>query len=137
MLIASELRKPGNSLRVMEDRARAAGHRISRSQINAYARGEVKTQPSREVVGALAAALGCPYQHVSNAARLTFPGLDEGPAEERRSSQRAEAWVRLTGDRTDAEVEELLLIVEQVLRMRDMERPNGLNKSDDGGGRQA
>lgn len=121
-LIASELRKPGNSLRVMEDRARAAGHRISRSQINAYARGEVKTQPSREVVAALAAALDCPYQHVAAAVRLTF-NVDEGPPPAHRRAQRAEAWLRLTEERSDREVEELLLIVDQILRMRDADRP--------------
>jgi len=50
-------------------------------------------------------------------------GFDSTPAPERQRSQRAEAWLRLTGNRTDDEVTELLLIVEQILRMRDMDGP--------------
>ena len=120
LLIASELRKPGNSLRVMEERARAAGHRMSRTQLNAYARGEVKKRPERAAVEALAAALGCPFPQVATAVDQAFD-LGGPTPPERRRSQHAEAWLRLTDSRSNEEVEELLLIVEQVLRMRDLE----------------
>lgn len=126
-LIQRRRRRTGDSLRAMEDRARTAGHPISRSMISAYEHGEVTTQPNRETVAALAAALDLTYGEVAAAANETF-GLDDVSPETRRS-QRAEAWLRLTGDRTDAEVQELLLIVDQVLRMRDMDRPTGSAKT--------
>ena len=114
----------------MAERAKQAGRPISRSMISAYSRGEVATPPGEQRILALAAALGCTYGEVAAAVVETF-GLESSPSPERRTSQRAEAWVRLTAHRTEAEVEELLLIVEQVLRMRDMERPNVVNSLDD------
>lgn len=115
----------------MEERARRANHPISRSLISDYEHGKITTRPGRERVEALAAALGCTFPEVAAAVDETF-AYERPPSPERRTSQRAEAWVRLTGDRTDAEIEELLLIVEQVLRMRDMERPNAPNDPDNG-----
>ena len=106
----------------MEERARQAGHPISRSQISAYEHGQVTTQPTRGVVLGLAAAIDCTFDEVAAAVAETF-GFDSTRASERQRSQRAEAWLRLTGDRTDDEVTELLLIVEQILRMRDMDGP--------------
>jgi len=124
MLIASELRKPGNSLRVMEERARRDGKKISRQQINAYARGEVSRRPGPDVVAALAAALGCPYPQVAAAVNQAF-SIDEGAVPRRRRDAHVREWQRLTEERSDTEVEELLLIVEQVLRMRDLDSPDG------------
>lgn len=126
-LITRRRRRTGDSLRTMEDRARAAGHPISRSTISAYEHGEITLQPSRDTVAGLAAALGVTYDEVAAAATETF-GLDAATLEGLRA-QRAEAWLRLTDRRTDAEVDELLVIVDQVLRMRDMDGPNGRPKS--------
>lgn len=104
----------------MEERARAAGYPLSRSQISAYEHRQVATQPSREVVQGLAAALDLSFEEVAAAVTETF-GLDGTHSTERRQARRAEAWLRLTDNRTEAEVDELLLIVEQVLRMRDLD----------------
>ena len=121
-LIRARRSRPGNTLRDMEERARQAGHQISRSAISDYERGNIVTRPTRERVVALAAALGCTYEEVATAVQETYRLEAESPPERQRS-QRAEAWLRLTGDRTDDEVTELLLIVEQILRMRDMDGP--------------
>jgi len=121
-LISTRRRRQGLSLRVMEDRAREAGYPISRSQISNYEHSVVDRQPTEKIVRGLAAALDCSLPEVAAAVAETF-GFDSTPAPERQRSQRAEAWLRLTGNRTDDEVTELLLIVEQILRMRDMDGP--------------
>lgn len=107
----------------MEERARRAGRPISRSAISDYERGNIATRPGRDRVLALAAALGCPFDIVAAAVDETYR-LDAGstPVNDLQA-QRAQAWLRLTGDRTDVEVAELLLIVEQILRMRDIDKP--------------
>ena len=64
--------------------------------------------------------MGCTYKEVADAVEETY-SLDKDVAPDAHRTQRTEAWLRLTDDRTAAEVEELLLIVEQVLRMRDLE----------------
>jgi transcriptional regulator with XRE-family HTH domain len=108
----------------MEDRARRAGYPISRSAISDYAQGRIATRPTRERVEALAAALECTFTEAATAVNETYR-LDEAaaPDVDARRAQRAQAWLRLTGERTDAEVAELLLIVEQILQMRDLDGP--------------
>jgi transcriptional regulator with XRE-family HTH domain len=109
----------------MEKRAKEAGYDISRSAISDYEHGRIEGRPGRERVEALAAALGFAYPEVAAAVEETY-SLGEDTADdanERRKSQRAEAWLRLTDQRSDVEVDELLLIVEQVLRMRDLDAP--------------
>lgn len=113
----------------MQQRARAAGRPISRSTLNGYALGRPSTQPARDTALALAAALGVTFEEVAAAVQETF-GLDEGASPEARRMQRSEAWLRLTDDRTEREVDELLVIVEQVLRMRDLDALNGSPKTD-------
>lgn len=127
-LIEQRRSQTGHDLRTMAERARKAGHPISRSTISAYMRGEVATKPSEERVAALAAALGVTFDEVAVAADETYRLDGTGPPLEGLRAQRAEAWLRLTEERTDDEVAELLLIVEQVLRMRDMDSPQGLPK---------
>lgn len=123
-LIAQRRRQTGDDLRTMADRARGAGYPISRSMISAYMRGEVSTRPSRERALALAAALGVSFEEVATAVEETYRlNVDADRSQSHRESQRAQAWLRLTGERTDDEVNELLLIVEQILRMRDMDGP--------------
>ena len=120
-LIALRRRQGGDDLRTMEDRGRRAGYSISRSTISAYEHGKIPTRPSRERVEALAAALGCSYPEVAAAVDETYRlDSDETPLAGRRA-QRSQAWLRLTEERTDDEVAELLLIVEQILRMRDLD----------------
>lgn len=121
-LIRARRSRPGNTLRDMEERARRAGHQISRSLISDYERGNITAPPSRARVEALAAALDCSVPEVVSAVAQSF-GLADGDSAERRQTQRAEAWLRLTDQRSDEEVDELLLIVEQVLRMRDLDTP--------------
>lgn len=103
----------------MEQRARDAGFPISRSQISNYEHGSVERQPTEPIARGLAAALGCTFEEVAAAASESF-GFDVARSGERRESQRAEAWLRLTEGRSDAEVEELLAAVEAILRMRDL-----------------
>ena len=105
----------------MEERARAEGHPISRSAISDYEHGRITSRPGRDQVEALAAALGCTYEEVADAVEESYRLDRNDTTSDARRTQRAEAWVRLTADRSEAEVEELLLIVEQVLRMRDLE----------------
>lgn len=122
-LIALRRRQTGDDLRKMEERARRLGHPISRSMISAYMRGQVPTPPNRDRVQALADALDVSFDDVATAAAESYR-LDSGsPPMEDRQAQRARAWLRLTEERTDDEVAELILIVEQILRMRDMDGP--------------
>jgi transcriptional regulator with XRE-family HTH domain len=107
----------------MEERAAKAGHPISRSMLSSYMRGEAGV-PTLTTIAAIAAALDVSFPEVAASVDETYRlqlGLALDPERSARRHQRTEAWVRLTGDRTEAEVEELLLIVEQVLRMRDLE----------------
>lgn len=126
-LIRARRSKPGNTLREMEDRARRAGYKISNSLIHDYERGKIASRPGPDRVRALAAALGCSYPEVAAAVQESFP-LEPVTSPDAGRTQRAEAWLRLTADRSPAEVEELLLIVEQVLHMRDLDKANGLPK---------
>src|SRR5690242_1436863 len=107
----------------MEERARRAGHPISRSMISAYMRGEVTTPPNRERVHAIASALDVSFEEVAAAVRESYHLKDVQASADDVQNQRAQAWLRLTGHRTDDEISELLLIVEQILRMRDMDGP--------------
>lgn len=107
----------------MQGRAREAGHQISRSTISAYMRGEVATAPTKERVQALAAALDVSFDEVAAAVNESYRLNGNSIPMEDSEAQRAQAWLRLTGERTDEEVNELLLIVEQILRMRDRDRP--------------
>lgn len=122
-LIAARRRSTGDSLRAMEARARRAGYRISRSTISAYERGKITTQPSRKTVQALAAALDVTYEEVAAAASEQF-GLGDDQCDASRS-QRAQAWLRLTADRTDEEVQHLLKVVEEIVRFEDRLRKGG------------
>lgn len=129
-LIRARRARPGNSLREMEERTHAAvragtlDQSMSRSLISDYEHGRIASRPGPDRVEALAVALSCTFAEVAAAVEETYR-LEPEKAPDARSAQRAEAWVRLTADRSEAEVEELLLIVEQVLRMRDLEdRPD-------------
>lgn len=123
-LIRARRTRQGNSLRDMEERARRAGYPISRSAISDYERGNIAGRPGPERVQALAAALGCTYREVADAVEESYR-LDLDAAPDAARAQRAEAWLRLTAHRSDMEIEELLRIVEQVLRMRDLDGPPG------------
>lgn len=107
----------------MEARARRAGYHISRSTISAYERGKITTQPSRETVQALAAALDVTYEEVAAAVREQF-GLGDDQCDVSRR-QHAQAWLRLTSDRTDEEVQHLLKVVEEIVRFEDRLRHKG------------
>lgn len=133
-LIRARRSRPSNSLREMEERARRGGHSISRSLISDYEHGRIAARPGPERVRAIACAIGCTYDEVAAAVDETYQ-LGTRQAQERRKSQRAEAWLRLTDERSDTEVEELLLIVEQVLRMRDLDVPGGGREGPRPGGR--
>jgi transcriptional regulator with XRE-family HTH domain len=122
-LIAHRRRQTGDDLRTMAERARSAGHPISRSMISTYMRGEAATPPNRERVQSLAAALGVSFDEVAAAVNESYRLDGEESSPRDVEVQRAQAWLRLTGERTDDEVNELLLIVEQILRMRDKDRP--------------
>lgn len=65
--LVESVRQRGLSPERMSERAREAGHRISRQQIYDYASGAVKKAPDTVAVDALAAALGVSRERVLRA----------------------------------------------------------------------
>lgn len=114
----------GGSLRDMEARAHSQGHEISRSALSDYERGRIKQRPGRERVEALASALGCSFGEVAAAVEETWRLENASPAE----PWHVKRWRALVSGRSPAEVEELLLIDEQILRMRDLDSPDGAGR---------
>jgi transcriptional regulator with XRE-family HTH domain len=100
------------STRVMAERARAAGHPISHTQLGAYARGEVDAMPSEATRHAIAAALGVTFNEVTAAAWTSVAPTPPGGM----VSQHAQAFLRLTEGRTDEEIRQTLGVVEATLR---------------------
>lgn len=119
--------RPGNSLRAMEQRTREAVDRgeldqpLTRSVISDYEHGRIAGRPGRERVAGLAAALDCTFDEVAAAVEHTYRLAETSSAEPWYVTR----WKALTEGRSDAEREELLLIAEQVLRMRDLDDPSG------------
>lgn len=106
----------------MEERARRAGYHISRSTISDYEHRKITTPPTDETARALAAALDVTYDEVVSAIRAQHYGGSQLCPEEERSSRRAQAWLRLTANRTDEEIQHLLSVVEQIIRFEDRRR---------------
>ena len=125
-LIEDRLKQGGGSLRKMAQRARDAGTPISHVSLGDYANGKVTSMPTEATRRALAAALDVSYAEVTSAAI-------ESAAPERVESdplltQHAQAFLRLTAGRSDAEIRQLLGVVEAALSAmsaaRDSERPH-------------
>lgn len=116
-----EHRKPqAGSLRDMAERATRAGHPISHPSISAYATEKVREVPSESTRKALAAALDVPIEVVTAAAFETAaPGLRDSWPE---GFGRAQLFIHKTEGRSDAEVAEVLRVVEAALAMLDASR---------------
>lgn len=117
-LFASRKQEAG-STRAMSERAQAAGHRISHTQLGAYARGEVTTAPNEPTRRAIAAALGVSVKEVTAAARASWAPDGADP------DGRAYAWLRLTEGRTEEEIRHLLGVAEAAARGMDAARRSG------------
>lgn len=111
----------------MEDRTKVAVREgrikqaMSRSAISDYEHGRKLERPGPDRVAALAAALDCSFAEVAAAVEETWQ-LAATPVAEPWYVTRFRA---LTDGRSEAERGELLLIMEQVLRMRDLDGTNG------------
>jgi hypothetical protein len=78
-LINDVQQSKGLTYRDMETRAEAAGHFISRQQLQNHATGGVRNAPRTEQVLALAAALGVPFEQVRDAVFRQFYGYSTDP----------------------------------------------------------
>ena len=124
-LIRARRARPGNSLRAMERRGDEAfrdgriSQAISRSTLTAYEHGRIpESRPGPEWVRALAAVLDCSFDEVAAAVEESYRlGMDASG-----EPWHVKRWRALTADRPHAVVEELLVTVEQVLRMLDRPR---------------
>jgi hypothetical protein len=105
----------------MARRATDAGTPISHVSLGSYAAGKTRSMPGAPTRRALANALGVTLAEVTAAAlESAAPELTELGGRER--TQHAEAFLRLTAGRTDAEIDQLLGVVEAALSAIDVGR---------------
>lgn len=120
-LINNRLKQEGGSLRKMAQRAKDAGTPISHVSLGDYANGKVTSMPSDATRRALANALNVTVAEVT-AAALESAAPELARANEGALLQHAQAFLRLTAGRSDAEIEQLLGVVEAALAAIDASR---------------
>lgn len=103
-------RDEGWSLREMERRAQARGHRISHAQLADYAAGVVRRMPTLEGLEAIAAALDVGVEDVRAASMKEFWGYV--PRELKHRGRGSRVTAAMPPDLSPEEEDELLRMIE-------------------------
>lgn len=106
----------GMSYRDMAAQASRAGHEISHSQLQNYAKGHTRNVPNRNQIAALAAAMGVPVDQVRAAVLEEF--LDYVPADLADNGGADRVIVAAPPDLSEDERQELQRFVEVWLNAR-------------------
>ena len=106
-------------MRKMAARARRAGTPISHVALSSYAHNRVASIPTERTRLALANALDVDLPEVNAACVQSLATETTDPV----LRQRAQAFLRLTADRSDAEVDQLLAVVAAALAAIDASHP--------------
>lgn len=120
MLMAQKDR--GTSFRRMSERAAAAGHPISYTQVSDYAHGRIRTMPSEPMTRGLAAALGMPFEQVRSAVLEEWLGV---PEQQRSHPITAEESILSSPELSEAEKRVLLATLRALREQGSAGRTNG------------